>query len=79
MWDGKKWVTDEAAKHAHEVSEAEAERLRRIGRANEYINSKQWPGKLNLGRLSDDEKTQYNAWLDFIDELEAVDISVIAR
>ena len=46
-----------------------------IDQANAYMNSKQWPGKSVLGRLKDDELTQYNLWLDYLDALEAVDVS----
>ncbi|MFL3493124.1 tail fiber assembly protein, partial [Citrobacter cronae] len=28
-----------------------------------------------IGRLKGDELTQYNLWLDYLDELEAVDTS----
>ncbi|HHE4652411.1 TPA: tail fiber assembly protein [Morganella morganii] len=31
--------------------------------------------KLALGRISDNEKARLNAWLDYLDELEAVDVS----
>lgn len=31
--------------------------------------------KLALGRIKDDEKVLLNAWLDYLDELEAVDVS----
>ncbi|MCU8696356.1 tail fiber assembly protein [Enterobacter cloacae] len=31
--------------------------------------------KLALGRIKDDEKALLNAWLDYLDELEAVDVS----
>lgn len=31
--------------------------------------------KLALGRITDDEKARLNAWLDYLDELEAVDVS----
>lgn len=31
--------------------------------------------KLALGRIKDNEKALLNAWLDYLDELEAVDIS----
>lgn len=39
------------------------------------MNSKQWPGKAAMGRLTDSEKAQYNAWLDYLDTLEIVDTS----
>lgn len=74
-WDGEKWVTDSEAQHKADVATAEAEKQARIDQANNYINSRQWPGKAALGRLSDAEKEQYNLWLDYLDALEAVDTS----
>lgn len=58
--------------HEEIVTEANVERQNRIDAANNYINSKQWPGKAAMGRLKDAEKLQYNAWLDYLDALEAV-------
>lgn len=55
------------------VFAAEAEKQSLIEQANSYINSQQWPGKAVLSRLTDSEKVQYNAWLDYLDALEAVD------
>lgn len=46
-----------------------------IDQANAYMNSKQWPGKAAMGRLTESEKAKYNAWLDYLDALEAVDTS----
>ncbi|NUL36315.1 tail fiber assembly protein [Kosakonia sacchari] len=40
-----------------------------------FITSKQWPGKAALGRLKDDEKEQYGIWLDYLDALEALDVT----
>lgn len=57
------------------LANAAQEKQQRIGAANAYINSKQWPSKLALGRLSDIDKAQFNAWLDYLDALEAVDTS----
>jgi hypothetical protein len=57
------------------VLSAEAEKQSLIDQANAYMNSKQWPGKAAMGRLSDADKVQYNAWLDYLDALEAVDTS----
>lgn len=54
---------------------AEYERQRRIEVANDFMNSKQWPGKAAIGRLKGDELEQYNLWLDYLDALEAVDTS----
>ncbi len=69
------WVDIPPPSHEELVAQAEAEKQARIDQANEYMNSKQWPGKAAMGRLKDDEKAEYNAWLDYLDELEAVDIS----
>ncbi|WP_249825463.1 MULTISPECIES: tail fiber assembly protein [Enterobacteriaceae] len=55
------------------VATSDLQKQRLIYQANEYMNSKQWPGKAAMGRLSDTEKTQYNLWLDYLDALEAVD------
>ncbi|MNB62545.1 Caudovirales tail fiber assembly protein [compost metagenome] len=74
-WDGKGWVTDTDAERAADVAAADAEKQSKINKANEYINSKQWPGKAAMGRLSDAEKAKYNEWLDYLDALEAVDTS----
>lgn len=82
--DGKKlgsvdglpaWVDIPLPTREELVSDAEAEKQRRIDQANAYINSKQWPGKAAIGRLKGDELAQYNLWLDYLDELEAIDTS----
>lgn len=39
------------------------------------MNSKQWLGNAAIGRLKGDALAQYNLWLDYLDELEAVDTS----
>lgn len=46
-----------------------------INQANDYINSKQWPSRLALGRLSNEDKSTFNAWLDYLDALNAIDTS----
>lgn len=61
--------------HEELVAGAEAEKQRRIGQANDYMHSRQWPGKAAIGRLKGDALAQYNLWLDYLDELEAVDVS----
>ncbi|HCC6785154.1 TPA: tail fiber assembly protein [Escherichia coli] len=58
-----------------QIAAAYADKQSRIDQANEYMNSKQWPGKAAMGRLNDTEKTQYNSWLDYLDALEVVDVS----
>lgn len=55
------------------LANAEQEKQQRIGSANAYINNKQWPSKLALGRMNAAEKTQFNLWLDYLDALAAID------
>ncbi|QLO46425.1 tail fiber assembly protein [Enterobacter cloacae] len=71
------WVDIPPPTHNELVAAADAEKERRIIEANDYINSKQWPGKAAMGRLKDSEKAQYNAWLDYLDALDAVDTSKV--
>lgn len=57
------------------IASADTKKQYLIDHANAYINSKQWPGKAAMGRLTDSEKEQYNDWLDYLDALENVDTS----
>ncbi|HHV2514511.1 tail fiber assembly protein [Escherichia coli] len=74
-WDGEKWITDVNARHDAFVADGIAKKQQLINLANEYINSKQWPGKAAIGRLKGEELAQYNLWLDYLDALEVTDIS----
>lgn len=71
-WDGASWITDTSVKHEADIAAAVVEKLSRIGQANDYMNSKQWPGKAAIGRLKGEELEQYGLWLDYLDALEAV-------
>lgn len=57
-----------------EQLEEQAERLRAslIAEAQDTISI--WQTKLMLGRINDEEKANLNTWLDYIDELEAIDV-----
>lgn len=69
------WADVPPPTHDEQVAVAEQKKQALINQANDYMNSKQWPGKAAIGRLSGDELAQYNAWLDYHSELEAVDTS----
>lgn len=69
------WVDIPPPTHGEIIAEAEREKQHRIDAANEFMNSKQWPGKAAIGRLMGDELAQYNLWLDYLDALEALDTS----
>lgn len=55
------------------IAEAEARKQALITDVNTETQMLQT--KLALGRIKDDEKVRLNAWLDYLDELEAVDVS----
>lgn len=79
-WDTAKneWTISkdgQKAKYQAETAALEHDKDRRIQAANDHINNKQWPSKLSLGRLSNEERAQFNAWLDYLDALEAIDTS----
>ncbi|EKF7118223.1 tail fiber assembly protein [Citrobacter freundii] len=69
------WADLPPPTHDQLVAVAMAEKQNRIDQANDYVSSKQWPGKAAIGRLKGDELAQYNLWLDYLDALEAVDTS----
>ncbi|WP_370613107.1 tail fiber assembly protein [Citrobacter portucalensis] len=74
--NGPIWKDIPPPTHKELVTIADAEKKNRIYSANDYMNSKQWPGKAAIGRLKGDDLAQYNLWLDYLDELEVVDTSL---
>lgn len=73
--DGPVWKDIPPLTHKEQVTAAETEKQKRISDANDFISSKQWPGKAAIGRIKSNELAQYNLWLDYIDELDATDVS----
>ncbi|MCK6984028.1 tail fiber assembly protein [Enterobacter roggenkampii] len=69
------WVDIPPPTQEELISQAEIERKRRVLDANEFMNSKQWPGKAAIGRLKGDELASYNLWLDYLDALLSLDVS----
>ncbi|MDX6912260.1 tail fiber assembly protein [Hafnia paralvei] len=73
-WDGVTWVTDNTAAHVADIAAAEAQRQQLLVVAQQLITV--WQTKLLMGRaLTENESSQLNIWMDYIDALEAVDIS----
>lgn len=70
------WENNPAPTHEEQVVIYDSKRKSLIYEANDYMNSRQWPGKAAIGRLKADELAQYNLWLDYLDELEALDVAV---
>lgn len=71
------WLDVPPPTHEEQIEEADAKKQQRIEQVNSYMSSKQWPGKAAMGRLTDEEKVKYNAWLDYLDALEAVDTASV--
>ncbi|EGJ1912526.1 TPA: tail fiber assembly protein [Escherichia coli] len=69
------WADIPPPTREEQIASAETKKQQLINQANEYINSKQWPGKASIGRLKGEELAQYNLWLDYLDALELVDTS----
>lgn len=73
-WNGSDWVTDTTAQHAAAVAEAGRQRKQLIDTAMQTISVVQL--KLQAGRaLTDGEKMKLDATLDYIDAVEATDIT----
>lgn len=73
-WDGGMWVTDNTAAHVADIAAAEAQRQQLLVVAQQRITV--WQTKLLMGRkLTENESNQLNIWMDYIDALEAVDVS----
>lgn len=73
-WDGDKWVVDTEAQHSAAVEAAETKRQSLIDTAMASISLIQL--KLRAGRkLTQAETTQLNSVLDYIDELNAMDLT----
>ena len=68
VWGDIPPLTDEEL-----ITVAEAEKQMLIIEVN--TETEMLRAKLALGRIKDDEKALLNAWLDYLDDLEAVDVS----
>lgn len=76
-YDGSSFVAPKPIPKTHDelVFFAEEEKKSRMDFTNNFINAQQWPSKLQLNRLSDDDKLRFNLWLDYLDEVSAIDTS----
>ncbi len=67
------WVDTPPLTHEQLVAIAESQKQALI--AEVHKETEMLRTKLALGRIKEDEKALLNAWLDYLDELEAVDVS----
>ncbi|ENC4848046.1 tail fiber assembly protein, partial [Escherichia coli] len=72
-WEERPPLTHE--EQVEQVEQAEMMKQMRINEANNLINEKQWPSKLQLGRLNEMETTRFNAMLDYLELLENINVS----
>jgi len=72
-WDGEKWVKDTDAQHAADVKEADQKKARLLAEAQEKISF--WQTELQLGIISDENKNNLIAWMNYIKALKAVNVS----
>lgn len=72
-WNGSEWVTDTEAKHAADVEAAEQQKAALLLEAQATISL--WQTELQLGIISDEDKTSLIAWMNYIKAVQAVDTS----
>ncbi|MGL5103067.1 MAG: tail fiber assembly protein [Plesiomonas sp.] len=69
------WVDIPPLTNDELVQLADEKKQRLISYASNVINANMWQTKLQLGRITSDEKRQLNLWLDYIDAVNAIDTS----
>ncbi|WP_447860427.1 tail fiber assembly protein [Enterobacter vonholyi] len=72
-WNGSEWVTDKDAQKNGQVKEAEQRKSARLSEAQSAISL--WQTELQLGIISDDDKTSLITWMKYIQALNAIDTS----
>lgn len=72
-WRGNEWVTDTDKQHAEEVTAANVQKRNLLSEAKATISL--WQTELQLGIISDDDKSSLISWMKYIQALNTVDIS----
>jgi hypothetical protein len=73
VWNGKKWVTDADALRAANVAEAARHKAELISQANSATQA--WQTQLSLGIITDADKVLLTVWMQYIQMVQAVDVS----
>lgn len=76
VWNGEAWETDAQAQQAAAVSAAQAEKSARISEANSVTQA--WQTQLLLGIITDADKATLTKWMQYIQAVQAVDVSAAA-
>lgn len=72
-WNGSEWVTDADAQKSGRVAAAQQKKASLLAEAQSIISL--WQTELQLGIISDNDKTSLIAWMKYIQALNAVDTS----
>lgn len=72
-WDREKWVTDTDAQHTADVEAAKQQKAILLIEAQEKISF--WQTELQLGIISDEDKSSLITWMNYIKTLKAADVS----
>ncbi|TGC21795.1 tail fiber assembly protein [Escherichia sp. E1130] len=72
-WNGSEWVTDTKAQHAADVEAAEQQKTALLSGGQATISL--WQTELQLGIISDEDKTSLIVWMHYIKAVQAVDTS----
>jgi len=70
VWDGSQWITDVAAQHEAKLDSAEKKYTELLEKAKTKISL--WQTELQLGMITDKDKTSLIKWLTYISELKKV-------
>lgn len=69
------WADLPAPSHEELVALAEIQRQSLVDAANAIIGENQWPSRLQLGRITDEDKAKFIRMLDYLDALSAIETS----
>ncbi|KTS14490.1 tail assembly protein [Pantoea dispersa] len=73
-WDGVKWVTDVDAQQAAAVDDAARQKSALLSNANGVTQV--WQTQLLLGIITDADKRALTTWMKYIQNVQAIDISL---
>lgn len=73
-WNGKKWVTDKAAKKAADIAAAEVQKQALIAEASQ--KTQLWQTQLMLDIITEEDKASLKEWMLYVQKLQAVDPSL---
>lgn len=73
-WNGKRWVTDKAAKKESEIVAAETQKQYLIAEASQ--KTQLWQTQLMLGIITEEDKASLKEWMLYVQDVQTVDPSL---